>query len=109
MPDVNLNDEVKKRHIVKQIKVFDPDTVNWECPFCAPPALKFQLPPKDDPTQREQAKLIISSHLQQHRQALIQALQERSKDNINAGEDRTKASLLWIDSTIPDYATFYDS
>ncbi|KAJ8657504.1 hypothetical protein O0I10_006806 [Lichtheimia ornata] len=108
MPEINLNDEVKKRHIVKPIEVFDPDTIDWQCPFCAPPALSFKLPPKDEPAKREQVKVIISAHLQQHRQDLLQALNERTKGKMKIGEDRTRASLLWIDSTIPDYAAFYD-
>lgn len=100
MPDINLNDELKKRHITKQvclyssncllhwligllqIKVFDPDSVNWECPFCAPPALSFKLPPKDEVDQREHVKNIISTHLQQHRQDLTKALDARFKASV---------------------------
>lgn len=63
--------------------MFDPDSVNWECPFCAPPALSFKLPPKDEVDQREHVKNIISTHLQQHRQDLTKALDARFKASVH--------------------------
>lgn len=76
--------------------MFDPDTIDWECPFCEPPALSFKLPLKDEPAKREQVKVIISAHLQQHRQDLLQALNERTKVRLICVYYHKGRSTEWV-------------